>query len=355
MNYLNMSAFNAQFVDNSSVEFVTLTEVTLPGQVPRGMIYKSELCTAVFTFFNYSSASDEEIKWYRHTISPNIDKDNKEHTIKVFVNTLCVFKPSHTLFKWILGLTEILDDYVPKYRFCVRIESKSYSSITGDGYSGDYLIMGTMNKIIRHTIDSMYAHNIITTFNITTKNAFMCPPSYRSCWHGGCGYLRSESGPDKCFWCYLKENGEIPYGIYLFDKQQITQNGGYSHSSSYYCLECVIYDINPEVIDWFINLERFFHLKIIYFTPLNSYHNTSGARSLTYYPLLNQHAYLTPERLSLLIKLMKEDSHLLDKIYGTFSCKLVSETIIDVPPSDKSSIETQTEPPKGLLSRIFGL
>lgn len=62
-----------------------------------------------------------------------------------------------------------------------------------------------------------------------------------------------------------------------------------------------------------------------------------------------------PERLSLLIKLMKEDSNLLDKIYGTSLCELVSETIIDVPPNDKSPTETQTEQPKGLISRIFGV
>ena len=91
---------------------------------------------------------------------------------------------------------------------------------------------------------------------------------------------------------------------------------------------------------------------IYYYYDCNS--NIRDMR-LLHYPLLNKHAYLTPERLSLIIKLMKEDSHLLDKIYGTSSCELVSETIIDVPPNDKTSTKTQTEPPKGLISRMFGL
>ena len=346
MNYLNMSAFNAQFVDNSSVEFVTLTEVTLPGPVPQGMRYTSELCTAVYRRF-CRDASDDEINWYRQTISPDIDVDDREHNIKIFVNTLCVFKPSHHLFRWILKLTDILDEYVPKYSFSIRIGSKNYNLVYKHA-SGS-----TTNNIIRHTIDSMYDYNILTTFYLTTKHDHgfnmsydFCPCRRKYTNYNGYVYDGPANGPDKCFWCYIRENGGLPYGIYLFDKTCKETHIPFYTPLRLYIIECVIYDINSEVVNWFINLERFHQLKYIDFIQFDRDR---------YYCSNNPRAYLTLGRLSLLIKLMKEDSHLLDKIYGTFSCKLVSETIIDVPPSDKSSIETQTEPPKGLLSRIFGL
>ena len=96
-NYHIMSVFNAQFVENSSIEFFTLTEVTLPGPVPEGMRYESKLCTAVYKDHHTYNTSNEEIEWYRRTISPSINMDYREHNIKVFINTLCVFKPSHYL------------------------------------------------------------------------------------------------------------------------------------------------------------------------------------------------------------------------------------------------------------------
>ncbi len=342
-----MSTFNAQFVENSAVKFITLTEVTLPGPVPEGMRYKSKLCTAVFTLHS-CDATDDEINWYRQTISPNINKNNREYKVNVFVNKLCVFKPSHHLFKWILKLTDILNDYVPKYwRFGVRIGSEGYNTVyKHDGGS-------TMNAIIRHTIDSMYDYNILTSFYLTSKpdNGIImsydycpCRRKYRQC--GEYGYSGPVDGPDKCFWCYLRENGGLPYGVYLFDGTYTETPIPFHTPLRSYIIECVIYDINSDVIDWCINLERIHRLKHIEYMRFDYCRNRCSN---------NPRAYLTPDRLSLLIKLMKEDSHLLDKIYGTSSCELICETIIDIPPSDKSSIEAQTEPPRGLLSRLFGL
>ena len=350
-----MSAFNAQFVAGSSFEFFTLWDVTLPGPIPCGMTYKSELRTAVYKGLR-REASGDEIDWYRRTVSPDIDIDDREHTINVYIHTLCVFKPSHHLFKWVLELTDILNDHVPKYSFSVWVGDKTYGPIIRDHYYRSWQMqIGTTSTIIRHVIDLMYAYNILTTFNITTKSAEYCGPSYRSCYHDPM-WIKTTSSPDTCFWCYLREQGELPYGVYLFDKQFFEQTYQGAPSAPFHCIECVIYDINHEVIDWFVNLERFVRLKRLHLTPVTEHrHWYSGAPRMTHYPLLNEHAYLTSERLSLLIKLMREDSHLLDRIYGTSSFSLISETIIDVPPSDKSSTETQTEPPKGLISKIFGL
>ena len=340
-----MSAFNASFIDSSSVEFFTLTEVTLPGPIPRGMTYESELRSAIYKGLQ-CNASDDEIDWYRRTVSPDIDIDDREHTINIYIHTLRVFKPSHHLFRWILKLTDILNDHVTKYSFAVRIGAKYYNSV----YKHDQ--GSTMNHIIRHTIDSMYAYNILTTFcMMTTWDNHRLK---RPCYHHGSP--PDTYGPNNCFRCYLNEN-DTPYGVYLFDGLCISYNDGFS-SARVRGVECVIYDINSDVIDWFVNVERFHRLKLIHFERLmdvSSYGSNKPCLPTCYHHLFNPHAYLTPERLSLLIRLMKEDSHLLDRIYGTSSCTMVSEIIIDIPPNDKSSIETQTESPKGLISRILGL
>lgn len=345
MNYLNMSAFNAQCYrqlnNDNCISFVTLDEVKLPGAIPKEIIYETKSVTGTWNY--HPSYTEEQYNWYVQHLAVDMKDKNAcgTYNISVYMNTIKVLDVNHQIFKYVLWLGDMLEEYIPKCSFGVSIGSEGYGSLS----------LHTMTELIRRLINSMYDSNILTTFCIT----YIQSNSYRNviCNHKHWSETRD------CFWCYLRDN-KLPYGIYLYDKRSTGMDTGYAgHHVVLYTLECVIYDNNVDVIEW-LNTLQCSHIKgNISFNRLKDKNHCGGEHRGTpicWHPQLwKDYAYLTPERLSLLIKLMQEDSHLLDKIYGTSSCKLVSETIIDVPPSDKSSIETQTEPPRGLLSRIFGL
>lgn len=339
-----MSAFNAQFVDQT-ISFLTLEEVRPPSPPPKGILFKSQLTSGGYGF-RKDSMSNEQIEWYRHNLVPELRAIEYEeiYTIHVYRNEITIFDIDHRKFKWIIDFTEFLKTHIPKYPFGINrnVSSTSYCNA----------LFGNPSNIIKQAIDEMYKRRALNAFVLTTI--------YRGI--GGCSWRwNHKRDTNECVSCYLKEV-KPPYGIFLLDAEvRCLRDNSHNHA-----IECVIYDITPEVIDWFVLLRKFFppernapyahssYIGQIRFKDIREY-GAEYAPSCCRAPLNDNHVYLSLERFDLLVKLMKEEPNLLNKIYGIPSLFISNESVVDIPPTAITTAEVQTEPPKGLLSRIFGL
>ena len=344
-----MSAFNEHLMSElrmiEPIRFWTTTEVVLPSTPPKGIVYSSTLMDCYWNS-SISSYTDLDGEWIRINVSPKLIKvcENEWYDATLYVNELIIYAVYSNTFEWLLKLINILHNYVPKVYFTVwkntfnRLYCPTPPPYLAESLSKGYLdgSSNTTPHILRRAMDWLYRNRLL--------NAFVISRPYGG-YHGHDRTINHCCRENRCLWCWTRDNG-IPDGIYITDTLGASDDY-YSRNDK--LIECVIYKITPKVIEWFVRLKECYDNHTIHFTSVDH-----TRRWVPGY-LHDRSAYLTVERLDLLINLMKTESNLLDKLYGIPRLTKTLECIVDKPPIVTVDIAIQTEQSKGLLSRIFGL